>query len=279
MRALGFSAAPSLSSRAAAISGIRRSRAWRRERGERRLAKAALGRVVDALEGEIVVGLGRAADIGERIAHFGALVEARAADDAVGQAHFDEPLLELAHLERGAHQHRHVGGRDALALRRLDLLADVARLLRAVPDADDRRLLADRGIRIERLAEPRAIVRDEPGGRAQDVAGRAIVAFEPDDFRARKIALEPQNVVDVGAAPAVDRLIVVADAADVAMPGGEQPQPQILDVVGVLIFVDQDVAEAALILFEQDRDCRAAAAASPPADRRNRRRSAPSAGV
>ena len=53
-----------------------------------------------------------------------------------------------------------------------------------------------------------------------------------------------------GAAPGIDRLIVVADAAQVAVRPGEQAQPQVLGDVGVLIFVDQDVAESMLVLFE-----------------------------
>ena len=68
-----------------------------------------------------------------------------------------------------------------------------------------------------------------------------------------KSRLEAQDVVDLGAAPAVDRLIVVADAADVAAALREQPQPQILGDVGVLIFVDQHVVEALLILRKHVR--------------------------
>src|SRR5262249_31986841 len=41
------------------------------------------------------------------------------------------------------------------------------------------------------------------------------VALEPDHLGAREIVLEAQDVVDLGAAPAVDRLVVVPDAADV----------------------------------------------------------------
>jgi hypothetical protein len=47
---------------------------------------------------------------------------------------------------------------------------------------------------------------------------RAVVALQPDDLGAGKIALEAQDVVDLGAAPAIDRLVVVADAADIAAP-------------------------------------------------------------
>ena len=47
------------------------------------------------------------------------------------------------------------------------------------------------------------------------MAGRAIVAFEADDLGAGEVVFEAQDVVDLGAAPAVDRLVVVADATDV----------------------------------------------------------------
>ncbi len=68
------------------------------------VAEAALGHIDDALEGEIVGRRIDHAQIGERVADFGALVEARAADHAIGQAERDEAVFELAHLERGAHQ-------------------------------------------------------------------------------------------------------------------------------------------------------------------------------
>ena len=43
----------------------------------------------------------------------------------------------------------------------------------------------------------------------------AVIAFEPDDLRAGEVVIEAQDVIDLGAAPAIDRLVVVADAADV----------------------------------------------------------------
>ena len=51
--------------------------------------------------------------IGERVADLLALVEARAADHAIGQRQRDEPLLELAGLEAGAHQDRDLAERHA----------------------------------------------------------------------------------------------------------------------------------------------------------------------
>ncbi len=81
----------------------------------------------------------------------------------------------------------------------------------------------------------------------------AVVALQPDHLRAGEIALEPQDVVHLGAAPAIDRLIVVADAADVLASLGQQPQPQVLGDVGVLVFVHEDVAEAVLVVGQHVR--------------------------
>ena len=67
-----------------------------------RVADAAFGRVDDALEGEVVGLVGNEPEIGEGVADFEALVEARAADDAVVESERDEALFELAHLVGGA---------------------------------------------------------------------------------------------------------------------------------------------------------------------------------
>ena len=67
----------------------------------------------------------------------------------------------------------------------------------------------------QRLAEPAFVVGDEVGGGGQDMAGAAVVSLEADDLRAGKIMIEAQDVIDLRAAPAIDRLVVIADAADV----------------------------------------------------------------
>ena len=158
----------------------------------------------------------------------------------------------------------------------LDVLADAARLLLVVPHAGH----GDRPPHVvvgeERLAEPALVVGDEARGGGQDVALGAVVALQPDDRGAGEVLLEAQDVVDLGAAPAVDRLVVVADAADVGRAAGQQPQPQVLGDVGVLVLVDQDVAEAALVVAPARRGCPGTAAAPRAAGRRNRPRSAPS---
>ena len=92
---------------------------------------------------------------------------------------------------------------------------DGAGFLLGIPCAGDRNLLAGLVFGAQRLAEPALVLGDEPGGGGQDMAGRAVVALQPDHDRPRKIVLEAQDVVDLGTAPAIDRLVVVADAAHV----------------------------------------------------------------
>ena len=83
------------------------------------------------------------------------------------------------------------------------------------------------------------------------MAGRAIVALQPDHLRSGEVLLEAQDVADLRTAPAVDPLVVVADAGDVLVPAGQEPQPEILRDIGVLVLVHQDRAKPPLIALEQ----------------------------
>ena len=89
----------------------------------------------------------------------------------------------------------------------------------------------------------------------EDLRRRAIVLLEPNDGGVREILVEVEDVPNVGAAPAVDRLIVVADDADVAVLAAEQLDQLVLRAVGVLILVDEDVAKALAIAARASPGC------------------------
>src|SRR5690606_15829335 len=95
--------------------------------------------------------------IGERVADLGALVESVTADNLVVEADGDEALLELARLELGADEDGGVVEAGAARLQAFDLVADTARLLRPVPDADDADLVALGLLGPQGLAEPAGI--------------------------------------------------------------------------------------------------------------------------
>src|SRR5581483_8729296 len=79
-------------------------------------------------------------------------------------------------------------------------------------------------------------------GGGQNSGGGPIVLLELDDFDGGKIFFEFEEVGDFRAAPAVNALVVVADDAEVAVGGGEMVDEAELGGVGVLVFIDHDVA-------------------------------------
>ena len=96
-------------------------------------------------------------------------------------------------------------------------------------------------------------------GRVEDVARRPVILLQLDDLRVLEILFEFQDVPDIGAAPLVYALVVVADDADVVSLDSlfvlclcEHLDELVLSLVRVLVLVDHDVLEAPLIL-EEDR--------------------------
>src|SRR5690606_3193149 len=97
-----------------------------------------------------------------------------------------------------------------------DLFADLAGLFFAVPDRGYGEFFTFfSNVGLQRLAQAGFIVGDEMRSGRENVGSRAVVAFELDDFRAGKVLFEAQDVVDLSAAPAIDRLVVVAHHADI----------------------------------------------------------------
>src|SRR5947207_51001 len=83
----------------------------------------------------------------------------------------------------------------------------LTRFLVAVPHAAQAHLVALGHVGPQRLAQPSLVVRDDVAGGGEDVRRAAVVALEPDDGGAGEILLEAQDVADLRAAPAVDRLV------------------------------------------------------------------------
>ena len=92
---------------------------------------------------------------------------------------------------------------------------------------------------------------DQGIGRIQNDAGGAVVLLQPDHLQIGIIALQLGHVLDLGAAPGIDRLIVIADAEDDALLARHQSQPAVLQRVGVLELVHQDVPEALVVVRPQ----------------------------
>ena len=77
------------------------------------------------------------------------------------------------------------------------------------------------------------------------MAGRPKILLEANVDRIREVAAESADVVDIGAAPAVDRLVIVADDEHTSGVGRQRLQPCVLCEIDVLIFVGVDPVELA----------------------------------
>ena len=65
--------------------------------------------------------------------------------------------------------------------------------------------------------------------------------------------LKIKDIFDLSAAPAVNRLVVIADHKQVVLTFRQQSKPSILDGVGVLEFVDMHLQKPTLIEIQQFR--------------------------
>jgi hypothetical protein len=69
----------------------------------------------------------------------------------------------------------------------------------------------------QRLRLPADIGADELVGHSKHGFGAAVVLLKPHDFHLGKVGFELQDVLDVGAAPAVNRLIRIAGGRQIRM--------------------------------------------------------------
>src|SRR3989454_2358032 len=225
----------------------------REQRGARLVAQAARRRVQDAREREGVVRIPDQPQVGQRVLHLAALIERHPADDLIRESERAELVLDRARLRVRPVQNGDVPRpvRLAFTLKSLDLSRDDLGFMRLVV-----RLHHDDGsttlpVGPQLLLFARGVVPHHRVRRVEDPLRRAIVLLELDDLGVRIVAFEIEDVPHVGAAPAEDRLIVVADDGQVLLEAGEVSQEHVLGAVGVLVLVEEDVLVAVLPLLER----------------------------
>ncbi len=178
------------------------------------VADAAPRGVQDAPHADRVAGVVEHPQVGDDVADLPALVKANAANDFVRNAGPDEHLFQRARRVVGAVEHRDVVVGDVAAVgERVDLLGDEPRLVVLVVGdvADDELALA--GVGPQPLLAASAVAGDDGVGRRQDVLRRAVVLLEQNRCGVGEVALEVLDVADGRAAERVDRLVGVADHA------------------------------------------------------------------
>ena len=213
-------------------------------------ADAAARRVDDALDAHLVCRVHDHLEVGHDVADLGTVEESRAAHNLVGHACAQEHIFEDTRLGVGAVEHGDIVVTRALGVQLFDLAGNPATLVALIACLEGLDLLAVALGRKQALVLALRVVTHHGVGGAQDMARRAIVLLQLDGLAVFKVLLKVQDIGDVGATPAINGLVIVAHDHEVLVLGGQQVGDLVLDVVGVLILVDANVAEALLVLVE-----------------------------
>jgi hypothetical protein len=221
------------------------------QRVDRAVADAARWRVDGTLERRIVVAIGDQAQVGQRILDFGAVEKAQPAVDAIADVVLDQLFFEVARLRVRAVQHGAFAGPAAVLNVLADAVDDEARLVLFVVGGIQCDRFAGPAGCPQMLAEALRIVGDDRVRGLENRRSRPVVLLETDGLGARKVAQEMLHVLDTCTAPAVDRLVVVADDKDLSGLPGQHANPRVLQRVGVLELVDQQVPIAVAVVVEQ----------------------------
>src|SRR5690606_16859095 len=97
------------------------------------------------------------------------------------------------------------------------------------------------------------IIPDHLIGYVKNALRAAVVLFKLDHFHIVVVFLKLENVFDGSSAEAVDALSVITHHAHVLVHGAKKFYDLVLGGVGILVLVDKDVAELALVLAETFR--------------------------
>ena len=108
------------------------------------------------------------------------------------------------------------------------------------------------GVGAQVFAEAFVVVFDNGVGGGEDVADGTVVLFEFDGRVDVELFHQRGHVADVRAAEPVDALVVVADGKHCRVAACHEFEPGVLQFVGVLELVDQNVVEAVLVVLAQN---------------------------
>ena len=178
--------------------------------------------------------------------------ELQAAELEVGDVASHQFQLERGAVVRGAEQHGLTFQRDALFALREHLVGHPGGLLGVVEQADQRRALAGASFAPQRLRKALGRLGDQCVAGLQNRLGRAVVALQRQHRSGRVEGLgEIEDVAHFGGAEGVDRLGVVADHTQATAVGFQCQQDAGLQAVGVLVLVDEHMAETRAELRRQ----------------------------
>ena len=197
---------------------------------------AVIGRVFDQ------------AQIGQRMLDFSPLKKTQAAVDPVRHARREQGVLEHSGLSVRSVEQRNIRPHPTIANKTAHLFDDPLGLVliaQCLPDPDR---FTDPSLCPELLAQSIGIALNQLIGAIQNMPKRTIVLFKTNQVRGLKIALERSHVADIRSAKCIDRLVVITDREYRRTRACQQSNPAVLQRIGVLKLIDQQVPKPRLIV-------------------------------
>ena len=211
-------------------------------------ADAPRGEVHHPKEGRVLVRILHEPQVGQRMLDLGPLEKPQPAKDPVRHAGLEQGLLDHARLRIASIEHSHLAAQKALLNQAANLFYQPLGLEQIACGLHDPNGLTCAGFRPEVLAQPASVIGNERIGRIQNVAVGAVVLLELDEVAHAELGLEALHVGHVSAPKGVDALVVIAHGKDAAPGIREQLEPLVLQGVGVLKLIDQDMLEPGTVM-------------------------------
>ena len=218
--------------------------------GNARRSKAAFRHVDDPKQAQRIQRIEQDVQIRDKVADLAAIVKFQPADHRIRDAHPHEPFFNGARLDVRTIQYRHITVRNT---RRFLLskyfLRDISRFVPLVLRAIRCNRRARGVFRPKIFRLPFLIICNDGVRRRQNRLRRAVILLQPYDRRFRIVLLKIQDIADIRTAPAVNRLVRVANDAKISVPGRQELRKLILGAVRVLILVHENILKPLLVFF------------------------------
>ena len=218
----------------------------------RTAANATCGHVDNAQQGVVVVGINRQPQISECVFDLLPLIKAQAAIDFIGQAGTEQGLLENARLGIAAVEHGNLRQIHAVAVQGFDFFYHKLSFFTVGKGGKEADFFTMLGFSAQVLAQAAVVMGNHGIGCSKDIAHRTIVLLQLDRRGYLKFTHEVGHIAHARPSETVDALVVVAYGKYDSMLPSQKFEPIVLQFIGVLEFVHQDVVEAVLVVSPQN---------------------------
>ena len=212
-----------------------------------RITDPPSGNIDDPGQGLIIRRIGDTFQISHHIPDLLTGVEVRSPYHLIGNPFPYQLLLDHTGLGIGPVQHRQIRIAKALPAKHPEVGHDPPCFLPVIGIKGIGKLLSLFILRPEGLLLPTGVVGDDGICHIQDIGGGTVILFQTGDLRIRVLIFKIQDVIDVRSAELVNGLIIITHHAEIPVLCRQKLHQDKLGVIGILVLIHHDIAEALLI--------------------------------